>query len=94
MDKRQQLINVLNVLAQLCEDWNDAVIIRCRGRDNEMLVLTLWEDGSGRIGTTTNYGQQTDRFVDVTMNTQQVFENVEHAADYLLEWVEHSGAWQ
>ena len=93
MDKRKQLVNVLDALAGLAELWNESAADDDRGRDNAMLVLALWEDGSGRIGTAHDYDRQTGRFITLSINTQQVFENTEHAADYLLEWTEHSENW-
>lgn len=94
MDKRQQLINVFNALADLIDGWNDAAADDDRGRDNHILVLMLWEDSSGRIGTAQRYGEQAGRFIKMNVNTQRVFENAEDAAAYLLEWVEHSEAWE
>lgn len=76
---KQHLREALDLLAGLIDSWNDAAADGDRGRDNKALCLTLWDDGSGRLGTVW-------RHVD-EMNTQCGFDNVEELAEYLGGWM-------
>lgn len=96
---RAQLTNTLTALAELIDDWNDAAADDDRGRDHTMLVLTLWDDGSGRIGTAHGYGDEdradpSGQFYDIAVNLQGGFNDTDGMVDYLLEWVEGSEVWK
>lgn len=47
---RAQLEAVHDALTQLVDAWNDAAADEDRGRSNDAICLTLFDDGSGRIG--------------------------------------------
>lgn len=47
---RKQLEAVHDALTQLIDSWNDAAADEDRGRSNDGLVLTVFDDGSGTIG--------------------------------------------
>lgn len=82
-----QIAHVANALTELIDIWNDAADDGDRGRDNKMLVLTLWDDGSGRIGTARGYDEDTGTFCDVSMNFQNGWNDVDGFVSFLLEWV-------
>lgn len=90
MDRQQQLTQVLHTLASVINNWNDLAEDGDRGRDNAGLCLTLWEDGSGRIGTFHVYDDDSGTFSQLTMNIQHGFNTVEELVSYLLDWVPES----
>jgi hypothetical protein len=45
-----QLEAVHDALVQIVDSWNDAAADEDRGRSNDALCLTLYDDGSGRLG--------------------------------------------
>lgn len=47
---RAEIENVLNALAEIIDGWNDAAADEDRGRRNDALCLTVFDDGSGRLG--------------------------------------------
>lgn len=47
---REQLEAVVNELVAVVDSWNDAQADDDRGKGNNAICLTLWDDGSGRIG--------------------------------------------
>lgn len=47
---REQLEAVIEGLVVIVDSWNDAAADEDRGRSNDAICLTLWDDGSGRIG--------------------------------------------
>lgn len=85
---KTQLTNALDSLVGLINEWNDAAEDGDRGRDNKMLVLTLWDDGSGRIGTAHGYAKDTGSFCDVSMNIQEGWNDTTGLVSFLLEWVD------
>jgi hypothetical protein len=46
----EQLRAVWETLTELVDAWNDAAADEDRGRANNALAVTLYDDGSGRIG--------------------------------------------
>lgn len=48
--KKEQLEAVHEALVEILDAWNDAAADEDRGRANDALVLTLWDDGSGFLG--------------------------------------------
>lgn len=75
---RNQLITVVEALAELVDNWNDSSMDYDRGRDNNALCLLIWDDGSGRLGT-----QWGDVF-----NKQMEFDNPGELADQLVPWLD------
>lgn len=94
MNARTQLTNALSALVDLIDQWNGDAADGDRGRDHTMLVLTLWDDGSGRIGTSHGYDNDTGQFCGVSINLQAGFNDLGGLVDYLLEWVEGSEVWK
>lgn len=47
---REQLTAVIDALAESADSTNDAMADDDRGRGNKAICLTIYEDGSGRIG--------------------------------------------
>lgn len=47
---REQLEAVHEALTDLVGAWNDASADEDKGPNNHAITLTLWDDGSGRIG--------------------------------------------
>jgi hypothetical protein len=47
---RAQLEAVHDALVSIIDGWNDAAVVIGRGRANDALCLTLFDDGSGRLG--------------------------------------------
>lgn len=85
---KAQIAIVLDALAGLISDWNDLAEDGDRGRDNQMLVLTIWDDGSGRIGTAHSYNGEDshDTFFTVTVNPQGGFNTTDEMVEYLCDW--------
>ena len=75
---REQVITVVEALAELIDNWNDDAMDEDRGRDNNTLCLLIWDDGSGQLGT-----QWGDVF-----NKQMEFSNAEELADQLAPWLD------
>jgi len=94
MTPQQQLTNALSALADLISDWNDLAEDGDRGRDNAALCLTLWDDGSGRIGTFYDYKDDTGTFCDLSMNIQAGWNDMSGLVSFLMEWVSESDVFQ
>lgn len=47
---KAQLEAVIEELVAIVDSWNDAQADDDRGRGNDGIVLSLWDDGSGTIG--------------------------------------------
>ena len=86
---KEQITGVFNALAGLISDWNDLADDGDRGRDNKMLVLTIWDDGSGRIGTASGYENEDshDTFFTVNANLQGGFNTSDEMAAYIRDWI-------
>lgn len=83
---REQLTEAAYALQALINLWNDSAADGDRGRDNGMLVLTMWDDGSGRIGLSHTYETDDGAFCSLNLNIQDGFNDVEGLVDLLLEW--------
>jgi hypothetical protein len=45
-----QIASVMNALTEIVDSWNDAAQDDDRGRSNDLLILTVADDGSGHLG--------------------------------------------
>ena len=81
MPTKQQLLEVVDSLTQLINDWNDADYEPDeRGRGNNALCIVIWDDGSGKIGTVYKNPQE--------LNVQHTFDTSENLVAYLSPWLE------
>lgn len=80
--KHNELIRALEALVSLIDAWNDAVDDD-RGRSNKALCLLLWDDGSGRLGTSTG----STGGCGLGFNEQHGFDTIGQLADYLSGWL-------
>lgn len=46
---RDQLAAVVYALVEIIDSWNDSAADEDRGRSDDGICLTLWDDGSGNI---------------------------------------------
>lgn len=79
-----ELEKVLDALARLAGGWNDAAADDDRGRTNHAVTLTVFDDGSGRIG-------QRKRFAcpgDADTEDLHHFDNAEGLAKILIDYGE------
>jgi hypothetical protein len=76
---KEQLKEAFDLLAELIDSWNDAAADDDRGRDNKVLCLTIWDDGSGRLGTVWQHVGE--------MNTTCEFDNTDELVAYLNRWM-------
>lgn len=65
---------VIYRLVDLIDSWNDACEDGDRGRCNDALTITIFDDGSGKVGT--QFGEH--------FNPQFEFDN----ANELVEWLD------
>ena len=47
---KSQLESVIDALVEIVDGWNDAAADDERGRANDAICLSLWDDGSGTLG--------------------------------------------
>jgi hypothetical protein len=79
-----QLFDGLAMLVGLISKWNE---LPDRERSDKMLVLTLWDDGSGRIGIADGYsdeGSHGNTF-DVHASLKAGFNDIEDMTNYIIE---------
>ncbi len=91
---RTQLTNVISALCWLIHEWNETAADEDQGRDHAALCFTLWEDGSGRLGTFDEYDTDDGAFATLTMNIQSGYNTADQLIEDLLKWVEHSEVWR
>jgi len=73
---QENLRIALEILAEIIDQWNDACEDGDRGRCENGLALIIYDDGSGRIGTTFAGG----------FNSQIEFDDILDATAKLAEW--------
>lgn len=62
--KADQIEPLLNALAEIIDSWNDAQYDGDRGRGNNAITLTVYDDGSGRIGARRSHDDQVEDLYD------------------------------
>ncbi|HEX3102555.1 MAG TPA: hypothetical protein VHQ01_12210 [Pyrinomonadaceae bacterium] len=82
---RTQLVSFLGQLAESARHWNMAQDDGDRGPGNDPIILVVYDDGSGVIGscfipTTTAFTARE------SLNVQHEFSSPEEAADYLIDY--------
>ncbi len=59
---RNQLEAVVDAFVEIIDSWNDGDVDEDRGRSNNAICLTLWDDGSGKIGRRFSEGHEVEDF--------------------------------
>lgn len=67
----------LKLLVNVIDNLNDAAEDEDKGRPNRMLCLIIYDDGSGRIGTSTNLEN---------INTHLSFANIDELGEFISGW--------
>lgn len=63
---KASLESVIDALVEIVDGWNDAAVDEDRGRSNDTLCLTLYDDGSGFLGRRDSYdGPDGERVNDI-----------------------------
>ncbi len=86
---KQQLVNLIDQLAESQEGWNDCVEEPGeRGRDNKALVIILTEDSSGFLCDIEGFRKRSGiNILDMPMVIVQAeFNNAEECADALIKY--------
>jgi len=91
--QEEQIRNTIYALVDLIGWWNDAGSDHDRGRDNKMLVITLWDDGSGRVGTASGYGDD-GQHCTITMQIARGCNSADDMVADLAELTRESEVWQ
>ena len=80
---KAKLESVIDALVEIVDGWNDAAVDDDRGRSNDKICLTIYDDGSGFLGRRNDYDGPNGK--TTTIDDWHQFDGMEQLINVLKE---------